>query len=1395
MGELRLEVREFTDLTRWRWVLTGADGQFAADHEVRLDATCWQYKALADLLAYLRWHAAPDRQAEDEVRIVAEIGHWIGTQVLGRVATALVKARPMTVRVIVPPQARALLFWPLELAHVDGKPVAVQDVTLVMQPEPEGGDSVVPVGDRLRMLGLFSLPEGGQPLNLRRERHSLVQLIRGIAAVGKAADVRVLQYGVTRDRLREMLEEGEGWDIIHISGHGLPGTLMLETAAGQPDRVTSAELVDMLDLARERVKLVTVAACWSGALTAAEQRRLLGLPVPELGHGEGSANYLAEALATRLAERLGCAVLAMRYPVEDDFAIALTNKMYDLLASKGQSLPRAVGIALKQVMAQPAASALSAGTPSVFGGRAVGLRLAAPARIRPQDYDTAALKLAGFPPQPDRFVGRTQIMTHTSAALAAMSGVPGVLLYGMPGGGKSACALELAYTHEDAFDRLVWFKAPDEGQDIGAALTGLALTMEHELPGFTMVHVLADEDKLDAFLPRLTEMAEQRRVLIVIDNIESLLTEGGQWRDTRWGKVMGALSAHAGQGRVVLTSRRVPAASLIGLRAESVDALSLDEALLLTRELPHLRRLIDGELAGVNSDTARRLARGVLNIAQGHPKLLELADGQAAEAEKLARLVEAGDQAWRDNGGVPDGFFTNGQARASGDDYLQVLAAWTQIVSETLTAGQRTLFSFLCCMEESDRISPVVTDNWVNLWHQLALPGDPPGLDDNLSIAGTGLVAVSRRISGGDETYDIHPGVATAGRTFAGQAVQDAVDAELARYWNDLARHARGLEAEESVTKFVVHAELAAAPYLMRRGEWSEAAHGIERAFTRDPSRETAATAMPALQEIVAEGQEPRATFMLARVLLLIDPAAAEAQIRAYLEDAMARADFASASVAAGFMINRCCASGHLAEALSFAERKSDCSRRAGLGPWTQLSDQVERLQVLTAMGQAEHVLAEVRRLLEHMQSLPTVRGVSETTEPWAVRETLLDTGRSAAADLGRWDEDLELNAAALASKRKRGAPGTDIAQTRFNGYGSLMELGRMDEALTLLIECRQVFESAHDIEGLGKVLGALAQLENERGNGDASIKLERDAMRYSYLNADVLDIAISHHNLGNYISRHLHQRTAALPHHLAAALIFSLADAGASEFSKAALGVVHDLRTFRTSDPLPATVQKLCRSVAEVPGVDLERLLDSLTPDPPTLQDAFERLLTRLRARARARYLASWDPAIAGLLAADAGDTKAAAALDDDLARCEGSDSWDWLVTAFRRLRLGEADPAAPDELPEIEAAIVARARDARAGKIAIPVDLWPFLPMSGLLGDVVAGAAGEQDAAGRARQYLESPNAKPALAGVLTRILDGERDPALAAELADPTYQAIVATVLHHLGVHEPPRLQPLP
>jgi tetratricopeptide (TPR) repeat protein len=1224
MRELRLEVLEFGDLTRWRWRLTGAGGKFLADHEVRLDKSCWQYEAFADLLGYLSWHAAPDQWDEDEARIVGEVGAWIGAEVLGPVAAALVKQRPATVRVVVPEAAKALLFRPLELAHVNGTPIALQDITLVMEPETEAGamadgpDSV-PADGRLRVLGLFSLPEGGQPLNLRRERFELVQLVRGIAAAGRRADVRVLQYGVTRRRLEEVLEEAEGWDVIHVSGHGMPGELLLEKEDGTPDAVSSGELADMLDLARDRVKLVTLSACWSAAVTAEEQRRQLGLPLPDSDGTRGVAGRREEfdsgVLATELTDRLGCAVLAMRYPVGDEFAIALSGKLYELLADRGQPLPRAVGMALRQVLTSNGDAAewpaLSAATPAVFGGSAVGLTLRAPERDSAESYATGALKMAGFPPQPDRFVGRTGVMARASAALAAGSRVPGVLLHGMPGGGKTACALELAYTHEHAFDRLVWYKAPDEGLDITGALTDFALTLERELPDFQMIQVLADDAKLNAFVPKLTELVERRRVLIVIDNIESLLSEGGRWRDERWGTVVAALCAHKGLGRMLLTSRRLVTPGLPGVLVQAVDALTLDEALLLLRELPHLRALIRGDAPGMDQTMARRLALGLLNVAQGHPKLLELANGQAGEPERIGALVEAGDQAWRDAGGLPDGFFTTGETSASGADYLHVLGTWTRAVTETLTAGERTLFWFLCCLEEPDRERPVLDDNWADLWGRLSLDGQPTDLDRALrAIAAQGLAAVR----GESESYAIHPGVAAAGREQAGEQFQDAVDAEAAAYWAAVAQYTSGDTSDGRMdTGLTVRAGLAAVPYLLRLQQWTAATTMLEHAFIRDPSRAHAAAVLPAIREIT--DHDARQAGVLAMVLEVLDPAAAERQMRTFLDAAVARGDYRAATVAAGRLVYLCYDSGRLAEALKLTERKADYTRQAGLGPWTQLLDQVRRLQVLNATGQAKHVLTEVQRLRDHMQTLPTVRGQDESVFPWDVRETLLDTGRTAARQLGQWDDALDLNAAQAACMRDRGAPAAEIARATFNDYGPLLELGRINQALAILLECRQVFQDARDIGSLGQTLSALADIESRRGHGDAAIRLECDALRHKYLAGDVIAIMVSYHNLGNCLHRHVRQSASALACHLASALICDLTGAEGVEGSLGA--AVIDLRTLGAHATTPVDLAGLCRQVGDIPGADLDRLLAALTPDPDALEQRFQELVGAVREAA----------------------------------------------------------------------------------------------------------------------------------------------------------------------------------
>jgi tetratricopeptide (TPR) repeat protein len=1228
---LRLEVTEYTDLSGWRWVLTDANGAFLADHEVRLDQNGELFGAFTALHDYVSWHAAPDKRSAEEIRIVTGLGDWIGTEVFGAaIGSALLTHRPATVEVILPAGAEEIAYLPLEAARIESRPLAGNDITLVIRPAAARGTLVkVPATDKLRVLGLFSLPEGGTALNLRRERQSLLRLVQGIAASGRAADVKALQYGVTRGKLRGILAEGEGWDIIHISGHGVPGEFVLETADGRPDRISAADLADLLGTARARVKLVTVSACWSAALATAEPRRRLGLPAqenqrhypPERTVASPLAPRASGDIATTLASRLGCAVLAMRFPVSDEFAIELSTKLYELLADKGQPLPSAVRMTVKHLAARPVEEwfpALSMSAPAIFGATATELTLTAPKRTAPVSYAAEHPKLARFPPQPDRFVGRTAVMTRASAFLAVESGIPGVLLHGMPGGGKTACALELAHTHEDAFDKLIWFKAPDESTEISGSLTDFALALGRDLPGFQMIDNVVTEEALTAFLPMLTELMDRNRLLLVIDNAESLLTDTGRWCDAQWGKVIAALTGHDGLGRLIMTSRRVPAGAL-PVRVEAVDALTADEALLLARELPHLNNLIYGNLPGIDRGTSRNLALGVLNVAQGHPKLLELANGQAAHPEQLAALVQAGGQAWQEQGELPGGFFATGEASAAPEDYLRVLAAWTTTVTDALSLGERDLFWFLCCLEEPDRIRPVLDANWVDLWQGLGRNGQPPCMDQSLAaLAAHGLAAIRETNSTEDESYTVHPGIAAAARDQAGHSYQAAVDAVIGPSWYVTFWDAsKGTDESGVDTALMVRAGLAAIPYLLRQEQWTEAAALIERAFSQNPSRTNATAVLPALQQIIQH--DPVAANALGHVLTVLDPATAETLMRTYLNEAITLRNYRSASAIAARLTAFYRKNGLLAEALTLAEQATAYIRQAGLGPWEQLYTEAQRLMVLNETGHASQALSEVQRLLSSMDIPPASYGADDAVAPWNAVELLLDAGQTAALMLREWDSALGFTARRVASLSNRQASAGEIARVRFNDYGPLLSLGRSGEALNLLLDCRQIFDDARDIEMLGKTFAALAATESMRGHHDAAIRLQRDALRHAYQSGDMTTIATNYNNLGSF-QRRIRGSAAVLASHLASALIRALIGIGSGPASAASSirNAANDLREVGADAELPANVADLCRRIGDIPGTDPAALIAKLSPDPQTAERTLQDLINQAQKLAR---------------------------------------------------------------------------------------------------------------------------------------------------------------------------------
>jgi len=367
----------------------------------------------------------------------------------------------------------------------------------------------------------------------------------------------------------------------------------------------------------------------------------------------------------------------------------------------------------------------------------------------------------------------------------------------------------------------------------------------------------------------------------------------------------------------------------------------------------------------------------------------------------------------------------------------------------------------------------------------------------------------------------------------------------------------------------------------------------------RDQSPETMATVLPWLRHIVSatEGseQELQSAGLLASVLKKIGRISeAETALRDIMHKAAAQGQFHTALAATGEIMNLLCETGRAEEALALVEKKQDFTQRAGLGPWTQLNDEGQRLQILNALGRYEEVLYTVEALQTHMRALPEECQHNEITEPWLVREVILGTTHTAALALQRWKTALTLNAVIITSQETRGAPALRVAGTRFNDYSPLLRLGRYGEARTLLHACRAVFEAEHDIERLGRVFSALANLEDTLGHQAQAISFVETALRYNYLAGSPEDCAISHNNLSVYLKGAGRNRKVVLAHRLAAGVIDLQTGSGGLPSTRQNLAM--DFAEYAPDLPLlPNDFAELCRLVEAVEGVHFRELFERL--------------------------------------------------------------------------------------------------------------------------------------------------------------------------------------------------------
>jgi tetratricopeptide (TPR) repeat protein len=1118
--------------------------------------------------------------------------------------------------------------------------------------------------------------------------------------------------------------------------------------------------------------------------------------------------------------------------------------------------------------ARPAPSAAipaaSIATPAVFGARAAGLMLSAP--LGSPVIAPAGQRMAYFPAEPPRFVGRASAMAQASAALAPRGGRTTILLHGMAGAGKTACALELAYRHADSFAATAWWQAPTREEEWTTALADLANRLDIQLAGdgFTIAGHIGTVTALENFLPRLRAAMANSGILLVLDNLETLLTPDGTWRDDRMAKLITALTDHDGESRVILTSR-IPPANLasgpLSARAVTlpVNALSRDESVALARELPNLRALLHADAGPVRTDqpaTAKRLRAQeadrdrvlrVLRIVQGHPKLMELANAAAADRNRLDAQLAAAEHAVTAEGSVAarslDAFFRDGTTTLHPAQFLDTLTAWTITALGVLSPATRLMAAFVACLEDNDRLSYVIEATWADLCRRLGRPvqalgpeptlgesptsapaardaagavsapeplltSDVPGAAPALEllpapddpgaapaqvmmltpdVAGTApppellptpeLPAVQGPMSAPDApdaapgpmsvpdapggaptsellptpdlpsasdapgmvpapgpllaaltaaalieaepltlpdaggeadageqhgggagassedrpvaeggpvvTYRVHPGVAAAITAQAGPAMREAADAELAAFWEAAFEQAQEREGGEDSSR-VARAGLAAAPYLLRRGDWDTAAVLLEHAVLRDRSPGTVQAVLPSLRRIAAATGAPKDAGRLARVLRGVDAGEAELLLRGAVDAAADAGDYRVASAAAGDLVNLLTDAGRLAEALAMAGDMVEFTGGSGLGPWTRLLDQGWRLRVLGRMGEHARVLAEVDTLRAAMAALPARADASEAANPWNVRETILNTGWFSAAATGDWQRCLDLNAEIVASQRQRGAGVHEVTRFRFNDAGPLIGLGRLGEAGWLLAECQRVFEDYADTPMLAMVLATRAILEAALGRRQAAADLARAALRLSYARPEPQGIAISHHNLANYLGELGDDRAGQRAHRLAAALIRQLSSM-AHDLADTVRALAEELRGDDPAARLPATVAEVVATAELTEGVRLGGLLAALQPDPQAVEGALAEIL-RAAAELPPEYsepdiaanLQEWEPEIAAIAVACQAGQEPPAELAEFLDEQAKQPDWASLVAVLRRILAGERDEAA---------------------------------------------------------------------------------------------------------------------
>ncbi|MCX4094506.1 tetratricopeptide repeat protein [Nocardia sp. alder85J] len=453
---------------------------------------------------------------------------------------------------------------------------------------------------------------GGPVLDYEHELRNVLKAVKG-ARYGDA-QVRIVEFATT-DAIHTELQQAPA-HILHLSGHGSPGHLILETGTGAARPVTAKQLLDEAIPPGGMPPVISLAACYTDVAAEAD----------------------APSFATSLLTHGASVVIATETTVTDRYATSLFARVYQDLAN--QPVPdvvAAVTTARRTIHRQWSASPnprdhLLAGLDewSVVTVLTARPTVTVYDPAMPDTGDRHALSAAKTVPglvqrETGDFVGRRRELRTLPDVLAG-NRYAGIALHGIGGIGKTTLATQLL--HRLHHSPLIVIATGELNPDTLLAALVTRIHRHHAIetgtvPDPRMSAALQYATRVD--LPWAERLAVLREhvldnvaVLMVLDNFEDNLTpDTCTLTDPSLAELLATWVTDPGRSRLLITCRypiTLPHEAHTRLLQHVVGPMTQAETFKLIWSLPALDRLDDTELDRV------------WRLVGGHPRSLEYLD-------------------------------------------------------------------------------------------------------------------------------------------------------------------------------------------------------------------------------------------------------------------------------------------------------------------------------------------------------------------------------------------------------------------------------------------------------------------------------------------------------------------------------------------------------------------------------------------------------------------------------------------------------------------------------------------------------------------------------------------------------------------------------------------------